>query len=161
LRKIPGPLLARVTRWWEYRLVSKGDSNLEYIRLHQKYGPVVRVGPNRYSISQPKDVKTIYELGGKFTKADYYKPLLNPDPEKQNIFVVLDNDRHKEKRRKISPLYTMSSMVSYEPAVDEMTTVCIRKLYQFAKEGRLIDIPHWMQYYAFDVIGEITVSSSH
>jgi hypothetical protein len=38
LRKIPGPLLARVTRWWEYRMVIKGHSHLEYIRLHKKYG---------------------------------------------------------------------------------------------------------------------------
>ncbi|KAF4462515.1 Pisatin demethylase [Fusarium albosuccineum] len=178
LRRIPGPLLARVTRWWEYRLVTKGDSNLQYIRLHKKYGecippiaffqltdeiysgPVVRVGPNRYSVSQPKDVKAIYELGGKFTKSDYYKPLLNPKPDEQNIFPIQDNERHKERRRRISPLYTMSSMVSYEPAVDGMTNVCIRKLYQFAEEGRLIDIPHWMQYYAFDVIGEITFNKS-
>ncbi|KAH7237944.1 cytochrome P450 [Fusarium solani] len=160
LRKIPGPLLTRVTRWWEYRVVVKGDSNREYMRLHKKYGPVVRVGPNRYSVSQPKDVKTIYELGGKFTKSDYYKPLLNPNPEEQNIFPIQDNERHKERRRRISPLYTMSSMVSYEPAVDDMTAVCMRKLYQFAEEGRLIDIPHWMQYYAFDVIGEITFNKS-
>ena len=38
LRKIPGPLLARVTRWWEYRMVLNGDSNLEFIRLHKKHG---------------------------------------------------------------------------------------------------------------------------
>ena len=38
LRKIPGPLLARVTRWYEYRLVIKGDSNRDYMRLHKKYG---------------------------------------------------------------------------------------------------------------------------
>ena len=55
----------------------------------------------------------------------------------------------------------MSSMVSYEKAVDEMTDVCIRKMYQFAEESRLIEIPHWMQYYAFNVIGETTVSPLH
>lgn len=38
LRRIPGPLLARMTRWWEYCVVKKGKSNQEYIRLHQKYG---------------------------------------------------------------------------------------------------------------------------
>jgi len=39
LRRVPGPFLARVTRWWEYRMVLGGDSNQEYIRLHKKYGP--------------------------------------------------------------------------------------------------------------------------
>lgn len=124
-------------------------------------GPVVRVGPNRYSVSQPSDVKIIYELGGKFIKSDYYNPLLSPNPDEQNIFAIQDHELHKERRRKISSLYTMSSMVSYEKAVDEMTQVCMRKMSQFAEEGRLIDIPHWMQYYAFDVIGEITASYLH
>ncbi|KAF7587380.1 hypothetical protein BBP40_007346 [Aspergillus hancockii] len=141
--------------------MARGDSNQEYIRLHKRYGsPLVRVGPNRYSVSQPSDVKTIYELGGKFTKSEYYKPLLSPKRDEQNIFTIQDNELHKDRRRKISPLYTMSSMVSYEKAVDEMTDVCIRKMYQFAEEYRLIEIPHWMQYYAFDVIGEITFNKS-
>ncbi|CAI6095293.1 unnamed protein product [Clonostachys chloroleuca] len=160
LRKIPGPLLARITRWWEFQVVKNGKSNLEFIRLHRQYGPVVRIGPNRYSLSQPKDVKKIYELGGKFIKTDYYKPLLNPVVEEQNIFPIQDNNLHKERRRKISPMYTMSSMVSYEPAVDEMTTICIDKLYQFAKESRLVHVPHFVQYYAFDVIGAITFNRS-
>lgn len=117
----------------------------------------MRVGPNRYSISLPSGVKTIYELGGKYSKTDYYKPLQHPDVDQQNIFTIQDNELHKERRRKISSLYTMSSMVSYEKAVDEMTSLCVRKMHQFAEQGRLIDIPQWMQYYAFDVIGEITV----
>ncbi|KAF7173431.1 hypothetical protein CNMCM5623_005644 [Aspergillus felis] len=160
LRKVPGPFLARVTRWWEYRLVARGDSNQEYIRLHEKYGPVVRVGPNRYSVSQPSDVKIIYELGGKFTKSDFYKPLRSPNVDEQNLFLIQDSELHKDRRRKIAPLYTMSSMVSYEKAVDEMTRICIQKMDLFAKDGRLVHIPHWMQFYAFDVIGEITFGKS-
>lgn len=120
-------------------------------------GPIVRVGPNRYSISLPSGVKTIYELGGKYSKTDYYKPLLAADVDKQNIFTIQNNDLHKERRRKIASLYTMSSMVSYEKAVDEMTSVCVRKMHEFAEQGRMINIPQWLQYYAFDVIGEITV----
>jgi hypothetical protein len=50
-------------------------------------------------------------------------------------------------------------MVAYEDAVDNMTNVCIRKMQQFANESRLISVPDFMQFYAFDVIGEITVNS--
>ncbi|KAG6363849.1 hypothetical protein INS49_008952 [Diaporthe citri] len=160
LKNVPGPSLARVTRWWEYFMVKRGVSNLEYVDLHKKYGPVVRVGPNRYSISLPSGVKTIYELGGKYSKSDYYRPLQVADIEQQNIFSLQDNELHKERRRKVSSLYTMSSMVTYEKAVDEMNSVCIRKMQQFAEQGRLVNIPQWMQYYAFDVIGEITFSKS-
>lgn len=103
-------------------------------------------------------MKKIYELGGKYIKSSYYTPLLSPEPKTQHIFPMQDNERHKDRRRKISPLYTMSTMLSYEGAVERLNGVCVQKLHQFAKEGRLIDVPHWMQYYAFDVIGEITVS---
>lgn len=121
----------------------------------------MRVGPNRYSISLPSGVKTLYELGGKYSKSDYYKPVQLREPDRQNIFAIQDNDLHKDRRRKISSLYTMSSMVSYEKAVDEMTRLCIRKMHQYAEQGRLINIPQWMQYYAFDVIGEITVRCTY
>lgn len=38
LRNVPGPFPARITRWYEYLMVQRGDSNLEYVRLHKKYG---------------------------------------------------------------------------------------------------------------------------
>lgn len=38
LKNVPGPFLARVTRWWEYFMVQRGVSNLEYVDLHKKYG---------------------------------------------------------------------------------------------------------------------------
>ncbi|KAF2636018.1 cytochrome P450 [Massarina eburnea CBS 473.64] len=159
-RNVPGPLLARLTRWFEYRVVQKGDSHQEYIRLHQKHGSVVRVGPNRYSFSDPTAVKTIYELGSKFLKSDYYNPILHPVPALQNIFAMRDPELHKARRRKVANLYTMSTMVSYEPAVDKLNRVCLRKLREFAAEDRVVDIPQFIQYYAFDVIGEITLNHS-
>ncbi|KAF2008784.1 cytochrome P450 [Aaosphaeria arxii CBS 175.79] len=159
-RRIPGPFWARVSRFTELRWVLKGDSNMQYIRLHSKYGPVVRVGPNRYSFSNPADIKIIYELGGKFTKTEFYKPLLAEEPDKQNIFALMDAKVHKERRRKIANLYSMSIMISYEVAVDRMTEVCMRKLSEFASKKGQISMPQFMQYYAFDVIGEITFNKS-
>ncbi|VUC31300.1 unnamed protein product [Clonostachys rosea] len=160
LWRIPGPFLARFTRLWEFVAVLRGNSHLEYIRLHNKYGPIVRLGPNRYSVKSPADVKSIYELGSRFVKSDYYRPLLSEEPDLQHIFPLQNNEAHKDRRRKISSLYTMSSMVAYEDAVDRMTQVCVQKIYEFTKNKALVDIPQWMQYYAFDVIGEITFNTN-
>lgn len=54
----------------------------------------------------------------------------------------------------------MSSMVSYEDAVDRMNAVCTRKFGEFSERKEKVLIPQFMQYYAFDVIGEITVSGN-
>ncbi|KAB8238723.1 cytochrome P450 [Aspergillus alliaceus] len=152
LKNVPGPLLARFSILWEFRELWKGHSNEEYIRLHKKYGPVVRVSPKRYSVIDPLDVKQIYEFGGSFQKTNYYDALGEPT----NIFTVRNIEEHKDRRRKVASLYTMSSMVAYEGAVDRMTTLCIKKMAQFTTEKKLISMPQFMQFYAFDVIGEIT-----
>ncbi|KXG49221.1 Cytochrome P450 [Penicillium griseofulvum] len=115
-------------------------------------GPVVRVGPKRYSIIQPQAVKTIYDLSGKYTKSSFY----NAQGSDDDIFTMRDNTEQRDRRRKVAPLYSMSAMVSYEDAIDRMTTICMGKMDEFAKEKRLISIPNFMQFYAWDVIGEIT-----
>lgn len=67
------------------------------------------------------------------------------------------NVEHRDRRRKVASLYSLSAMVSYEDAIDRMTTLCMGKMDEFAREKRLIAIPNFMQFYAWDFIGEITV----
>jgi len=74
-----------------------------------------------------------------------------------NIFSEPDPHLHAAARRKIAAAYSMTSLVQLEPFVDECTTILKTKLEEFAKSGASIDISHWMQCYAFDVIGKITV----
>lgn len=63
-------------------------------------------------------------------------------------------------RRKLANPYTMSSLVSYEPFVDECSSILVQKLTKFALNGERVDLGKWFQYYAFDVIGQITVGRS-
>lgn len=49
-------------------------------------------------------------------------------------------------------------MVNYEEAVDWMNAVCVRKFEEFAERKTPVMIPRFVQFYAFDVLGEITVS---
>ena len=44
-----------------------------------------------------------------------------------------------------------------EPFVDECTTLLVAKFANAAKQGRSVDMGLWLQCYAFDVIGHVTV----
>jgi hypothetical protein len=68
LRKIPGPAIAPWTRLWRVKLVWDGNAPWKYIQLHDKYGPVVRTGPNSVDISDPNAIPIIYGVTSKFTK---------------------------------------------------------------------------------------------
>lgn len=45
-----------------------------------------------------------------------------------------------------------------EAYVSECTSVLFQRLSELAASAQTFDLQHWMQYYAFDVIGSITVS---
>lgn len=68
LRHLPGPFLARFTRGWYAYQMYRGGMPQTLPALHKKYSPIVRIGPNEYSISDPEAVKTIYGHGSTFTK---------------------------------------------------------------------------------------------
>lgn len=56
----------------------------------------------------------------------------------------------------------MSALIQYEPFVDSTTELFLRqteKLYAATGEG--CNFARWLQFYAFDVIGEMTYSKRH
>lgn len=46
LAGVPGPLLASLTSYWLVRVWSGHHVSQTYVDIHEKYGPVVRTGPN-------------------------------------------------------------------------------------------------------------------
>ena len=68
LSSLPGPRLAAYSSLWRYLDVRGGQAHQTAIRLHRKYGDVVRIGPNHVSISDPREIKKIYGLKSGYTK---------------------------------------------------------------------------------------------
>lgn len=71
LRTVPGPLLARFSGLYRLSMVSSGGAPFEYRRVHEKYGPVVRVGPNHVSFSDASVIPQIYGIGSEYLKVIY------------------------------------------------------------------------------------------
>jgi cytochrome P450 len=156
LRDVPGPFLARFTKLWFFNRVRRGKFHHDNIALHEKYGPIVRVGPDLFSISTPD--KTVYGIGSKFAKSDWYEGWKHPDPNRWTLFPDRDMKRHAETRKRFQGMYSMSALVSYEGYVDSCAEIFAQRLEEFAASGEVIDMAHWFQCYAFDVIGDITYS---
>jgi hypothetical protein len=68
LRNVPGPFWARISRLWNVCNVWEGKVHLNFLALHQKYGPIVRCGPNHVSISDPACIQEIYSVKSKLAK---------------------------------------------------------------------------------------------
>lgn len=68
LNRYPGPLLATFTDAWRFCSVARGKCQLSLRALHDRYGDVVRLGPNCLSFSSPEALKDIYGLNVRLTK---------------------------------------------------------------------------------------------
>ncbi|PVH92282.1 putative cytochrome P450 pisatin demethylase [Periconia macrospinosa] len=153
---IPGPLTARFTRFWYWRRLRNGRFERDNIKLHGKYGHIVRIAPNWYSIDDPSAIKTIYGIGSKWRKSDWYYGWTPLDPARVTLFTDRNIQNHANQRRNIATLYSTSSLVNYEPFVDRCADIFEKRLREHARAQRALDMGHWFQCYAFDVIACIT-----
>ncbi|RAL03462.1 cytochrome P450 [Aspergillus ibericus CBS 121593] len=156
-RDIPGPWLARYTRLWYIWQMVKGDFQYTNIKLHRRFGKVVRIAPGWYSLNDVDALKAIYAHGSQFTKSEWYEAWnFSPSPDDHNLFSVRNPTHHSDARRKVASMYSMSAMVSYEPYVND----CIRRFFvqldSLSNTSSTMDLGHWLQCFAFDTISDIT-----
>ncbi|KAB8256643.1 cytochrome P450 [Aspergillus pseudonomiae] len=135
LRSVPGPFLARFSRLWYFIQVYRGRFPWSNIELHRKYGAIVRIAPNEYSIDDPTAVKTLYGPGTSFIKGPWYDGSHNIGDEKVGIFAVRDPKAHHTEKRKIASLYSMSSVVKMEAAVNGCLELLTEKLQEISRYG--------------------------
>lgn len=64
LARYPGPLLARISKWYSVYVIVQGKQHIYYQRLHEQYGSVVRVGPNELSMNDPSAAHDMLMYGG-------------------------------------------------------------------------------------------------
>ena len=79
-----------------------------------------------------------------------------------SLFSTLDESFHANLRRSVNHAFSMSSLVQYEPLVDETTEIFLDQTSRvFANGTTVCDFARWLQFFAFDVIGSITYSKRH
>jgi len=54
----------------------------------------------------------------------------------------------------------MTSLLRMEKYVDDCSAVFVQKLREFGKTHETLNMARWLQFYAFDVVGELTVGQS-
>jgi Cytochrome P450 len=111
------------------------------------------------SVSDPAAITQIYGFTGKFKKSDFYSVILPMSKGRilPGLFATQDEGIHSMLKKPIASIYSMSNLVSFEPYVDAtMGYFCEQLDKRFAEPGKICDFSTWLQFFAFDVVGEIT-----
>ncbi|KAK3353366.1 cytochrome P450 [Lasiosphaeria hispida] len=166
LRKYPGPFLAGYTNLWRLAQVKSGDYHLVIKKLHEKYGPVVRIGPNTLDLDYPELIKTIYGTDGKWHKTEFYhnnSTMINGKIV-YHMFSTTDQAEHARMKRPIVKYYSLSSVLGMEPIMDKVVGAFCKQLDNRFVSGpsgpKECDLGEWIAFYAWDHISSVTFSQS-
>lgn len=72
LAKYPGPFLASMTNFWKFYHYKTLKFPETMIKIHEKYGPIVRIGPNDLNFNSSSAIPPIYKSGRKMPKSQFY-----------------------------------------------------------------------------------------
>lgn len=77
------------------------------------------------------------------------------------IFTQRDIERHRQRRKEVSGLYSNSVLYNMEKPVDRVIESLLNRLSDFAEMGDVFEICDWLHYFAFDAIGVFTVCTTY
>ncbi|KAI0379847.1 cytochrome P450 [Hypomontagnella monticulosa] len=161
LSKYPGPRIAASTPLWIALSYVRGNTPDVLLRLHDRYGPVVRTSPNELSFIEPLQWKEIY--GHKppghpeFSKDEKYHSGLKGGP------TILNADRHYHGhiRKLLAHGFSDKSLREQEAVIQEYVNVLMQRLHEVSQGGSMpVDIASWYNFMTFDLIGFLTFGES-
>lgn len=108
LRHIPGPLLRRFTNLPLLYTSYIGTEATSTARLHDRYGPIVLLGPNDVDISDSDAIQQIYVDKGGFSKIESYR---NYDVDgHQSIFSTLDPVYRSKRSKAVMSIFATAKI---------------------------------------------------
>ncbi|PGH20117.1 hypothetical protein AJ80_03685 [Polytolypa hystricis UAMH7299] len=162
LAKFPGPALNAISSLPIVVWALKGRLPMETRKLHEKYGPIVRVSPNELAFTSATAWQDIY--GHRPGREDLLKSRRHAAsrdilPGVDSIGTG-DNATHTHHRRAIAPAFTRKALWEQEPIVQGFVDKLMDNFHAYAKKGETVDIGKWFNFLTFDVIGDLAFGES-
>ncbi|KAK5676948.1 hypothetical protein LTS10_010712 [Elasticomyces elasticus] len=142
LSNIPGPRIAALTTWWEtYIDVFQGAGSQFYSHLrglHDKHGPIVRIGPNEVHISDPEWLRTLF--GGPGTVRDKHPSLAHVAGSSMGTFGAVDHFQHRQRRSAVAPFFSKRAVKATEARVQAITERLCHEVDHCYKTGDSLNV---------------------
>jgi hypothetical protein len=104
----------------------------------------------------PREIPTVYPLKNPLEKTVWYdawRPAgMNSRPD---MFTNRSEKDHAAYQRILGHVYSLTSVLKSEPALDETRELFIQRLDEFAHRNEEFDFGLWLEMYAYDNIGVV------
>jgi cytochrome P450 len=163
LARFPGPKLWAISSIPCRLSILRGRHHLDVLDLYEKYGSVVRLGPNELAFNNPQAWRDIYahrQLNGCLPKdRARYRPAPNGV---DSLVTLIDNDVHASHRKMLAHCFSDRSLREQEDLVQvyvDKLNKCLRYLINSGQAEKM-DIKAWMNCTTIDVLGDLMFGES-
>ncbi|KAJ5973770.1 benzoate 4-monooxygenase cytochrome P450 [Penicillium waksmanii] len=141
LSKIPGPKLAAISYLPEFYhdVVRKGMYMWEIEKMHQKYGPIIRINPREVHIKDPAFYDEIYAGGMRIRQKDpaFTVALLTPGA----MASTNDHERHRQRRGVLSNFFSKKSVTDLESVIQDKVDTLKERFNRAFHEETVLSLP--------------------
>jgi cytochrome P450 len=151
LRHIPGPFFASLSAAPLFLQSVQGNRANWIMRQHQKYGPVIRIAPDKVCVSSDEGVKLIYS--NKASKSHAYDTFKFRDVK---MCIGLRHVKQAHARRKaLLPAFLRQNLLEMELVIRRHLERFLSWLEKFDTSNTPVETFQWSRYLTFDVITDV------
>ncbi|KAJ7039636.1 cytochrome P450 [Mycena alexandri] len=157
LAKYPGPLLCKVSKLWFTGIAMKGKQHLYYSELHQRFGDVVRIGPNELSF---RNVNAIVPMMGSkgMPKGPWWDGRVPENREVRPLLALRDPEEHARRRRAWNRAFSTPALKDYEVLISARISQLVDILTTKAATQNSVDLSKWLGWLTYDIMNDVMFS---
>ncbi|OAQ58690.1 cytochrome P450 oxidoreductase [Pochonia chlamydosporia 170] len=161
LAGFPGPKIAALTVWYEfyYDAIQRGRYTFEIQKMHDHYGPIVRISPDELHINYPAFINELYAGGSK--KRDKYTYFSSQFGIPDSVFGTADHDLHRLRRGALNKFFSKAAVTRLEPIVHNAIEKLVSQLETYAGADKPAPMTMAFSCMTTDVVTEYAFAKSY
>ncbi|KAL4955914.1 cytochrome P450 [Aspergillus filifer] len=158
LAQFPGPKLAAATLWYEtyHDAFRWGQYTFEIARMHEKYGPVVRISPHELHINDPEYYEVLYSRDSPRNKYAYFTKQFGVT---RSMVATIDHHHHRLLRSNMNPYFSTARVRRQESLIQSLVDKLCERLQDYKGTGVPINLQHAFTCFTTDVVSDYTMGA--
>jgi len=151
LRRYPGPFLASISRLWSRIGNFHGCKSERIHAAHEKYGPIVRVGPNELSFANPAAVRDIYTSKSFVKEETFYRA--KRIFHENHLFSFRNAEAHNQRRKLLARGFSQAAINQFEPNLISKIQTLLDQWERLSRSSEEpINVYPWAHWLGFDTV---------
>ncbi|KIK98681.1 hypothetical protein PAXRUDRAFT_31013 [Paxillus rubicundulus Ve08.2h10] len=151
LAEYPGPIPCRISKFWMAWISLDGKQHKYYSKLHQKYGDIVRVGPNELSFCDVNAISPLLGYPG-LPKGPHWDGRMAEQTTIRALISVRDPAEHARRRKPWTRAFSSAALKGYEEILGKRAYEFVTALEQ---QKQPINLTQWISHFTFDFMSDM------